>query len=145
VVKESDPLKVQGVRNISVPESITWQNSWVFLISTNDTYLNILRKLVLCMIFWGNILLRWTEDHAIAFASWKEALCSFHVLAHFKPPLPILIYTDASFICLGCIHSQTHGPEERVVSYASKKLKNAEVRYSSNEKTLAALVYAIRH
>ncbi len=75
----------------------------------------------------------------------KLKLCSYQIL---RPPnllLPFTIYTDASALAAGAILSQTNDTGEYVVSYNSKKFKNAELHYSVTEKECLAVLRAIKH
>ena len=55
------------------------------------------------------------------------------------------IYTDASGIGLGVVLSQEQDEKERIISYASKSLNNAEKNYIVTDQECLAVVWAIKH
>src|SRR2546423_15042933 len=55
------------------------------------------------------------------------------------------IYTDASGIELGVVLSQKQDRKERVISYASRSLNNAEKNYTVTDQECLAVVWAIKH
>ena len=57
---------------------------------------------------------------------------------------PFVITTDASGYALGAISSQGPIGENLPIAYMSRTLKTAEVNYSSTEKELLAIIFAVK-
>jgi hypothetical protein len=83
---------------------------------------------------------RWTEDQQQAFDLLKKHFAEEPCLAPFDEYAPLSLATDASATGLGAVLLQ-HG---RPVLYAARSLTDAETRYSTIEKELLAVVFALR-
>ncbi|MBE3049289.1 hypothetical protein IMZ48_43675 [Candidatus Bathyarchaeota archaeon] len=74
----------------------------------------------------------------------QQAFVDALILRHYDPLLPIRVETDASDYAIGAVLSQLYDGRWHPVAYLSKKLKNAELRYSTPEAELIAIVVACR-
>ena len=87
----------------------------------------------------------WREPQQRAFAAIKDALGDSRVLRHFDPDRAVIIATDASGQGLGGVllqqDPQTH--ELHPVQYVSRSLTEPETRYSTIEKELMGVVFAL--
>jgi len=86
----------------------------------------------------------WSPEAENAFIDLKSRMASRPIL---KPPdydKPFYLAVDASYFCLGACLFQITDEVEHPVCYMSRKLKAAEVRYSTIEKEALALVIAVR-
>lgn len=86
----------------------------------------------------------WNKEMGEAFKKLKEALTSepVCVLPNFNKPF--ILRTDASDYGLGALLMQDQGEGLRIVACASKKLKGAELNYSTVEKECYALVWGVK-
>ena len=87
----------------------------------------------------------WNAYHENAFNALKKMLAKDVVLAfpNFKQQFQVTI-TDASGIGLGAVLSQIQdNGEEKPIAFASRILSKAEKRYSTTERELLAIVYAL--
>ena len=78
-----------------------------------------------------------------AFCRLKEALVTAPII---QPPdwnLPFEIMCDASDYAVGAVLGQRKDKKIHAIYYASKTLDGAQVNYSTTEKELLAVVYAI--
>lgn len=75
----------------------------------------------------------------------KRALCSAPVLKFPNFGRPFIISTDASGEAIGAVLSQVDESGDRPVAFASRKLKPAERRYSTIERELLGVVWAVDH
>ena len=87
----------------------------------------------------------WLDEQAEAFNKLKLALTSYPVLRQPDFSQQFLIYTDASYNCLGAILAQKDSDgKDYVCAYASRTLKDNEINYTTSEKECLAVVWAIK-
>ena len=88
---------------------------------------------------------RWTEECRNAFETVKKCLVSAPILIHPNTREPFRLVTDASAVGLGAVLVQLdENAVEKVVSYASRTLNETERRYSTPERELLAVRWAVR-
>jgi hypothetical protein len=73
--------------------------------------------------------LYWGPEQQEAFQSIKDKLCTIPVLAYPDFKLPFILTTDASRKAIVGIVSQVQGGVEKPISYASRRLNEAERSY----------------
>src|SRR5258705_9507341 len=87
---------------------------------------------------------KWEPEQEEAFGQIKRCLVEAPILHHFDDKKEIEIRTDASMQGLGAtIVQYDDAGQEQVVSYASRRLVDAEKRYHCNELECMAAVWAI--
>nr|GEZ89627.1 putative reverse transcriptase domain-containing protein [Tanacetum cinerariifolium] len=82
----------------------------------------------------------WGDKQEAAFQLLKQKLCSAPILALPKGAKEFVAYCDASHKGLGAVLMQ----KEKVISYASRKLKIHEKNYTTHDLELGALVFALK-
>ena len=82
----------------------------------------------------------WTEHATLAVEALKKAILEAPVLAKFDRDLPIRVTTDASTVGIGAVLEQQHTQGWRPVPFWSRKLKDAETRYSATDIEWLAVV-----
>jgi hypothetical protein len=82
----------------------------------------------------------WTAEHQRALELIQQELVGNNVLYIFDPARPTQIATDASGSGLGAVLLQG----DRPIAYAARSLTSAEKNYSTIEKELLAVVFALR-
>ena len=75
----------------------------------------------------------------------KEELCSAPVLGFPDFNKPFLLTTDASQEAVGAVLSQPSQDGDRPIAYGSRKLTQAERRYSTIERELLGVVWGVEH
>ena len=89
--------------------------------------------------------LTWTANAKQAFETLKEKLVSAPILQAPNFDLEFVLQTDASDYGIGAVLSQIDADgNEHPIRYLSRKLKDAEQRYTVSEKECLAIVWAIR-
>jgi len=92
----------------------------------------------------GKKEIQWTEEQETAFRNCKESLSRATELAH--PDLAeLLLTTDASETTIGAVIEQRNKDETQSLAFISKKLKDAQKRYSPYDRELLAIYTAIKH
>jgi hypothetical protein len=82
----------------------------------------------------------WEERHTLCLDALRKELRTKRVLAPYEPAKPVILTTDASDRGVGGLLTQAGRP----VAFVSKKLTDAETRYSQIEKEGLAIVWAIK-
>jgi hypothetical protein len=86
----------------------------------------------------------WNDRCQKAFETLKAYLSSEPVLILPDEQKPFVLRTDASGESLGAVLMQDPGPGLQPIAYASKKLNDAERKYSTIEQECYAVVFGIR-
>ena len=89
-------------------------------------------------------IVQWSVVHENAFKTLKSNLISAPILKIPDITQPFVLCCDASSIGLGAVLLQYRNDELFSVSYASKKLSNAEKKYSTIERECLAVIWAIK-
>lgn len=93
-----------------------------------------------------NAIFKWTPESDQAFKEIVNKICTAETLAFVQEKLPFELHTDASGIALGAVMSQKYSDgTSRPVSFASRKLSQAETRYSTVDREALALSWAMTH
>ncbi|KAA3484167.1 DNA/RNA polymerases superfamily protein [Gossypium australe] len=87
-----------------------------------------------------DVKFEWSEKCQQSFDQLKTLLTEAPVFVQPESGKKILIYSDASLKCLGCILMQ----KGRVVAYASRQLKLQEKNYPMYDLELATIVFALK-
>lgn len=78
-----------------------------------------------------------------AFSELKNKLITAPILVYPDFEKEFFVTTDASNVALGAVLSQKYEDGDHAIAYASRVLNDAETRYSTIEKELLAIVYAV--
>nr|GEW20167.1 putative reverse transcriptase domain-containing protein [Tanacetum cinerariifolium] len=82
----------------------------------------------------------WVDKQEAAFQQIKHKLCSAPILALPKGSEDFVVYYDASIQGLGAVLMQ----REKVITYASRQLKDHEKNYTTHDLELGAVVFALK-
>lgn len=86
-----------------------------------------------------------TKEFVEAFEKGKNVLTSNDILIYPDFSKPFILTTDASNYAIGACLSQGKVGQDRPISFASRTLNKTEERYSTIEKELLAINWAIKH
>ncbi|KAK2919149.1 hypothetical protein Q8A73_003520 [Channa argus] len=92
-----------------------------------------------------NAPFQWTLQCQDAFNYLKHALSKPPLVAFPDFTVPFILYTDASCPAIGAVLSQKQEHQEKVIAYASHVLTKAERKWSTYDRELWAIVWAVRH
>ncbi|KAL4339237.1 hypothetical protein GQ457_08G024000 [Hibiscus cannabinus] len=137
-----DPKKVEAVVNWKQPKSVTEIRSFLGLVSYYRRFVSGFSKVAapLTKLLQKGVKYEWSNARQQAFEKLKEALTNAPVLIQPVSGKEFVVYSDASYIGLGCVLMQ----EGRVVAYASGQLKTHEKNYPTHDIELAAMVFALK-
>ncbi|KAK8644554.1 hypothetical protein V6N13_123857 [Hibiscus sabdariffa] len=82
----------------------------------------------------------WSENQQRSFDKLKQALTHAPILIQPEPDKEFTVYSDASHFDLGCVLMQG----EKVIAYASRKLKPHKLNYPTHDLELAAIMFALK-
>lgn len=143
-----DPSKIRDVQNFRTPRRVRDVRSFIGLCNYYRKFIQDFSKLAhpLTKLTRKDTKFEWGPSQEEAFQTLKDKLTSSPVLKHFDPTLPVEVHTDASDIGVGAVLVQLRGEEgPHPVAYASRKLSDAETRYTTTEKECIGAVWAVQH
>ena len=85
----------------------------------------------------------WDDDATRAVNRLKGALIELPMLVRFDRELQTRVTTDASTVGVAAVLEQLHGDDWRPVAFWSRKLKDAETRYSATDLEWLAVVESV--
>ena len=86
-----------------------------------------------------------TQEQLIAFEECKKALSSATLLSHPCPQAEFSLLSDASDISIGAVLQQRAGTQWEPLAFFSKKLNDAQRKYSPYDRELLAIYEAIKY
>ena len=92
-----------------------------------------------------NVDFKFGPEERESFQKLKNLLCSAPILKHPDFSLTFSLCTDASGYGLGAVLTQSHDGEDHPIAYASRTLKDQELRYSATEREALAIWWAADH
>lgn len=143
---KADPNKIEAIWSYPVPTNLKevqrflglagWYHRFVPNFSQTAEPINALKK--------KGKTFNWSDQCQQAFEQLKSYLTSPPILGHPNLQQPFTVYTDASDTGLGAVLTQKREQGmEKVITYASRSLNQAEINYSVTEKECLAVVWAL--
>jgi RNase H-like domain found in reverse transcriptase len=94
----------------------------------------------------GKAVVTWNEERTAAFQAARESLADTALLDHPAAAAELVLVTDASASHVGAVLQQRQrGQSWRPIGFYSKKLSQAEAKYSAFDRELLAVYSAIIH
>lgn len=90
-------------------------------------------------------LLTWTTELENAFKMCKDELANATLLAHPSPNAELSLFVDASDTAVGAALHQIIDSELQPLGFYSKKLTDAQQKYSTYDRELTAMFQGVRH
>ncbi|GMI64737.1 hypothetical protein HRI_000143000 [Hibiscus trionum] len=137
-----DPTKIEAIVDWKQPKSVTEIRSFLGLAGYYRRFVDGFSRVaaLLTKFLQKGVKFEWSDARQKAFGKLKEALTNVPVLVQTVSGKEFVIYSDASYVGLGCVLMQ----EKRVVAYASRHLKVHEKNYPTHDIELAAVVFALK-
>lgn len=139
--------KIDAILNYPLPKTTTEIKSFLGLIGYYRKFIKdfskITQPMTACLKKNSKIVI--DEKYLNAFEKCKELLISAPLLQYPDFEKPFILTTDASDFAIGAVLSQGSIGSDRPIAYASRTLNDSEKRYSTIEKELLAIVWAVKH
>ncbi|XP_070668999.1 uncharacterized protein [Malus domestica] len=97
----------------------------------------------ICRLLQKDVPFQFDEECESAFKQLKEKLTSAPIIVPPGWSLPFELMCDASDYALGAVLGQRKDKQPHVIYYASQTLNDAQLNYSTTEKELLAVVFAL--
>jgi len=142
---EVDHAKVELIENLPPPTSVKQIRSFLGHAGFYRRFIKDFSKISrpLCNLLAKDTTFHFDDACLEAFHKLRSMLSSAPIM---KPPdwsLPFEIMCDASDYDVGAVLGQHEGKLPHVIYYASKTLMDAQVNYTTTEKELLAVVFAL--
>ena len=137
-----DPTKIEAVKSWVTPTTPTEVRSFLGLAGYYRRFISNFSKisLPLTALTQKNKPFVWGSEQETAFQTLKNKLCNAPILSLPDGDDDFVVYCDASKQGLGCVLMQ----RGKVIAYASRQLKVHEVRYTTHDLELGAVVFALK-
>jgi hypothetical protein len=142
-----DPKKISSVVNFPVPKNTTDVKSFLGLSGYYRKFIDKFSAITkpLTELLKKDTPWSWSEKEQTSFEILKEKLTTSPVLQYPDFTKSFILTTDASGYAIGAILSQGKVGQDLPVAYASRTFNGAELNYSTVEKELLAIVWAVKH
>lgn len=136
---------VEPLLNTKAPTNITLLRSFLGKVNYYSRFLqNMAEILVPLYDCLKNKKFNWTPDCEKSFNLIKQKLASLDNLIHHDMNLPLILTCDASNTAVAaCISNRDINGMVRPIAYASKKINEAEQKYSAIDKEAMAIIFGV--
>lgn len=141
-----DPDKIAPILELIPPNNIKKLRSFIGMCSWYRRFIPQFSSICapLTRLLRKNEKWNWSFEQQDSFDKLKELLTSPPILARPDFTKIFQVQTDASGTGLGAVLSQQHEEGEKVVTYASRTLQQAETKYTVTEQECLGVVWAVR-
>ena len=144
---EPDPEKAQAVAEWPRPRNLTEVRSFVALASYYRRHIQSFAEIArpLHELTKKHARFEWGPRQEDSFLSLKHSLVNAPVLAMPVDGGGFVLDTDANQFSMGCVLQQMQDGLLKVIGYASKAFSEAELRYCTTRRELAAVIYGLKY
>lgn len=139
--------KIDAILRYPIPETVTQIKSFLGLIGYYRKFIKdfakITRPLTACLKKGRKIVIN--GEYKECFETCKKLLTNAPLLQFPDFSKTFILTTDASNFAIGAVLSQGTIGSDKPVAYASRTLSDTEVKYSTIEKELLAIIWAVKH
>ncbi|CAL8089530.1 unnamed protein product [Prunus armeniaca] len=142
---EVDKSKIGLVRHLPSPTSVREVRSFLGHVGFYRCFIKDFSKIStpLCRLLQKDVPFVFDDKCEKAFNHLKELLTSAPIIVPPDWSLPFELMCDASDYALGAVLGQRKDKKPHVIYYASRTLNDAQLNYSTTEKELLAVVFAL--
>ncbi|CAK1585808.1 unnamed protein product [Parnassius mnemosyne] len=141
----TDPGKVDIILNYPTPNSAKEVKRFLGMAGWYRRFINNFSKISkpLNKLTNKNVRFEWTTEADESFNHLKTTLVSAPILKCPNFDLPFSIHCDASSLDVGGVLTQTYDGVEHPIAYCSRSLAKNEINFSTSERELMAVIYAL--
>ncbi|CAN6704220.1 unnamed protein product [Malus baccata var. baccata] len=142
---EVDKSKIDLVRHLPSPTSVREGRSFLGHAGFYRRFIKDFSKIAqpLCRLLQKEVAFEFTKECTESFKQLKELLTTTPIIVPPDWSLPFELMCDASDYALGAVLGQRKDKRPHVIYYASRTLNDAQLNYSTTEKELLAVVFAL--
>ncbi|KAM2064664.1 hypothetical protein ACFX16_028035 [Malus domestica] len=142
---EVDKSKIDLVRYLPSPTSVREVRSFLGHAGFYRRFIKDFSKIAqpLCRLLQKEVPFEFNEACEKAFKHLKELLTTAPIITPSDWSIPFELMCDASDYALGAVLGQRKNKQPHVIYYASRTLNDAQLNYSTTEKELLAVVFAL--
>ncbi|KAM2222571.1 hypothetical protein ACFXTI_016707 [Malus domestica] len=142
---EVDKSKIDLVRHLPSPTSVREVRSFLGHAGFYRRFIKDFSKVAqpLCRLLQKEVAFEFTKECTASFNKLKELLTTTPIIVPPDWSLPFELMCDASDYALGVVLGQRKDKRPHVIYYASRTLNDAQLNYSTTEKELLAVVFAL--
>ncbi|CAN6554661.1 unnamed protein product [Malus baccata var. baccata] len=142
---EVDKSKIDLIRYLPSPTSVREIRSFLGHAGFYRRFIKDFSKISnpLCHLLQKDVAFDFNEECEKAFNHLKEMLTSAPIIVPPDWSFPFELMCDASDYALGAVLGQRKEKRPHVIYYASRTLNDAQLNYSTTEKELLAVVFAL--
>ena len=142
---EVDKAKIEVIQNLPLPNTVKNLRSFLghvgFYRRFIQDFVKVFKPLTTLLCKDKDFII--DEEGKRAFKTLKQALIEAPILQSPNWDLPFEIMCDASDYAVGAVLGQRLDKKPTAICYASKTLIEAQINYTTTEKELLAVVYAL--
>ncbi|CAN6678112.1 unnamed protein product [Malus baccata var. baccata] len=142
---EVDKSKIDLVRHLPSPTLVREVRSFLGHARFYRRFIKDFSKIAqpLCCLLQKEVAFEFNKECEIAFKTLKDLLTSAPIIMPPDWSLPFELMCDASDYAIGAVLGQRRNKQPHVIHYASRTLNDAQLNYSTTEKELLAVVFAL--
>ncbi|KAK9720154.1 Integrase zinc binding domain [Popillia japonica] len=139
-----DDQRLAEIKDYPRPRKIKEMRAFLGMMNYYKRFVpNYARKTAPFKLLKKNQKWKWEEEQEEAFEKLKEAFGKSISLQHPNYGLPFTLRTDASHNAIAAELTQDQNGIEVPIQFVSRVLRDAELRYSTSEKEMLAIVYSV--
>lgn len=140
-----NPEKVKAISQFPTPKTAKDIKSFLGLTGYYRRFIENFSHITkpLTSLLKKDVIFNWSNEQEQAFNTLKQKLISAPLLQYPDFTLPFVVTTDASNYAVGAVLSQGEIGKDKPIAYASRTLNKQEGNYSTTEKELLAIIFAI--
>lgn len=143
-----NPAKIEAVKNFPIPKTQKEIKQFLGLLGYYRKFIPNFAKLTKPMttcLKKGRVINIENKEYRQSFEDSKILLINAPILQYPDFEKQFIVTTDASNFAIGAILSQNINGKDMPIAYASRTLNDHEINYSTTEKELLGIVWAVKY